>query len=74
MQFMEGIAMSTAYERYKAGEKVSKAKVLKEFWDTNPTYEQRNIWNKMLRQTLFLGVLCGVCMGIGIGVALSGVI
>ena len=74
MRIKERVIMTTDYERYKAGEEVKKAKLLKAFWDTNPTEEQQILWNKTLRRILLAGFISGILCGMGFGILLWSVI
>ena len=55
------------YESWKNGEKVYKAKLVIDFWKTNPTKEQRLLWSKVLVKGVTIGLVCGIMFGIVIG-------
>ena len=61
-----------SYKKWKAGEKVFKAKIVKEFYKTNPSDEQLRLWTKMLGKALRMGIIVGSLCGFGIAFVIFG--
>ena len=62
------------YRNYKkAGGYEFKAKEVKDFWKTNPTEEQEKLRSKLTKKAMYLGMIPGIIIGIGIMAFLNGI-
>lgn len=60
-----------SYKKWKEGKPINKAKIVIDFYKTNPTIEQEALRSKQIYHTAIINVMLGVMVGLGIGLIIG---